>query len=381
MSQDILSSIDAAVGNLCACGCDQPLDPNGASAWYATPECQRSFLERQTTDPHDVYNRPDAAEAYVGVDHMQVPLSDPDGMHWLRRRYLQAPPSAHAPGVLREEYTLTDEQMEATLFPRLVPVPNGPDQYREWLNGLRPGSLTEEPLRRLEWGTLRSPLSRNISDISPDAYWPSEPSTVQQWIEANPTVTERVDPTPIASWAESQGLHLEPWQRSMLDAIYSPRAPEPPSPQEVMDNVRRFMSLITNGPTFVGNPETVGQVHALPGGHELEILVSDVVPDNQIIAIDNAEIERMRREAFANISLTPFDVAGFREGMRTFAAGYTQALRAAWGPIRTAFEGLAESMRQVAPIAEEILAARRARMHYLHSLYRQRCLARRRRNR
>jgi hypothetical protein len=52
---DILEAIDAAVGGKCACGCGQPLDPNGASMWFAGPSCQQRYLERQATDPHDVY--------------------------------------------------------------------------------------------------------------------------------------------------------------------------------------------------------------------------------------------------------------------------------------------------------------------------------------
>jgi hypothetical protein len=37
---DILVTIDAAIAELCACGCRRPLDPNGPSAWWATEGCQ-----------------------------------------------------------------------------------------------------------------------------------------------------------------------------------------------------------------------------------------------------------------------------------------------------------------------------------------------------
>lgn len=40
---DILQTIDAATGDLCACGCGQPLDADGPSAWWATEDCQRRW--------------------------------------------------------------------------------------------------------------------------------------------------------------------------------------------------------------------------------------------------------------------------------------------------------------------------------------------------
>jgi hypothetical protein len=77
---DILDTIDAAVQELCACGCRQPLTPDGPSAFYASPECQRRFMEAQTTDPHDVYRRDDAAP-YVGVDSAVWPLTETPTEH------------------------------------------------------------------------------------------------------------------------------------------------------------------------------------------------------------------------------------------------------------------------------------------------------------
>jgi len=319
---DILDTIDAAVGGKCACGCGQPLDPDGASMWFATQDCQWAYQQRHADNPDQVNNRPDYSiysEEWNGSPEQ------------FRRAYLDAPAHAHAPRVLTAERLrrAQDQLREHAASPRLVFTPttrvwmNGQEitQYvenvtlereegepiRVGFNGYPPtvrddirvevqqGEATyvideqrpppEVPLPRLGWGTLRSPLSRNISEISPDEYWPSDPVTTQQWIEANP-----------------------------------------------------------------------------------------------IIAIDNAEIERMRQEAFANLRITPFDVAGFQEGMRTFADSYTQAVRAAWGPIRTAFEGLAEAARQAMGVMSELDSLKRQRMHYIRSEYRQRCLARRRRN-
>jgi hypothetical protein len=58
---DILAQIDAVTDERCACGCEQPLDPQGASGWFAGQACQQRWQERQATDPHDVYRRNDPA--------------------------------------------------------------------------------------------------------------------------------------------------------------------------------------------------------------------------------------------------------------------------------------------------------------------------------
>lgn len=44
---DILDTIDAATGALCACGCGQPLPPDGPSGWWATEACQRAWQSSQ----------------------------------------------------------------------------------------------------------------------------------------------------------------------------------------------------------------------------------------------------------------------------------------------------------------------------------------------
>jgi hypothetical protein len=60
---DILDRIDAATADLCACGCNQPLDPHGASGWFAEQACQQRWNEQHATNPHDVYRRNDPAYA------------------------------------------------------------------------------------------------------------------------------------------------------------------------------------------------------------------------------------------------------------------------------------------------------------------------------
>lgn len=58
---DMLARLDSAVDELCACGCGRKLDPNGPSAWYASQDCQWSAMQRNATDPGEVYERPDPA--------------------------------------------------------------------------------------------------------------------------------------------------------------------------------------------------------------------------------------------------------------------------------------------------------------------------------
>jgi hypothetical protein len=100
---DILERIDAAVAELCACGCGRTLDPDGPSAYYATPECQRRWAGAHATDPDDVYTRPDAADVYAGADSYQVSLTGdhpperaPAGEH---RRATTLPPCPDPHGV------------------------------------------------------------------------------------------------------------------------------------------------------------------------------------------------------------------------------------------------------------------------------------------
>lgn len=73
---DVLDLIENAVDGLCACGCGTQLSPDGPSAYYASPECQRRYLARQASDPEEVRRRPDAAPVYVGRDSARVPLRE-----------------------------------------------------------------------------------------------------------------------------------------------------------------------------------------------------------------------------------------------------------------------------------------------------------------
>lgn len=62
----LLSTIDEAVDSRCACGCGRELDPNGPSAWYATPGCQWQYAQRHATNPREVYDRADAMDWNIG---------------------------------------------------------------------------------------------------------------------------------------------------------------------------------------------------------------------------------------------------------------------------------------------------------------------------
>ncbi len=75
---DVLDRIDAAVGELCACGCRIRIPADGASAYFATAACQRRWHSARATDAQDVYRRPDAA-THNPNDAARVPLNEPEG--------------------------------------------------------------------------------------------------------------------------------------------------------------------------------------------------------------------------------------------------------------------------------------------------------------
>lgn len=56
---DVLDTIDATLTGLCACGCREPLAPDGPSAYFADDACQWRWNNRRATDPGDVYRRAD----------------------------------------------------------------------------------------------------------------------------------------------------------------------------------------------------------------------------------------------------------------------------------------------------------------------------------
>lgn len=68
-SGDIVDRITAALdivaeqqnGEPCACGCGRPVDPDGASFYFATDTCQHRWHDRNVDNPEDVYRRLDAA--------------------------------------------------------------------------------------------------------------------------------------------------------------------------------------------------------------------------------------------------------------------------------------------------------------------------------
>ncbi len=256
-SQDILATIDDAVSSRCACGCGTQLDPAGESMWFAGPDCQIRFHERNTTNPHEVQNRVDAAEAYDGGDHLRIPLSEP-GVEPRTRRAART----------------------------------------HWLT---------ERLRRLSSGPLRSPMHERLR---PEDYWPLEAGRDEgslsrfEWSAVEPRdLSDSEDWSNYISGWMAEHLPERPltdFQRLVLNGTVA-SVPEPPSPAEVMDNMRRYRRLISDQPTFVGNEETVQRVNLL--GHDMDIVTSPLVPDNTIIAIDNAALNRARDEALANMSI------------------------------------------------------------------------------
>lgn len=67
---DILDRIDDTVAERCACGCGRPVG-DSVSAWFATDLCQWRWHNRHTTDPAEVYRRPDPADGYL--DNRSLP--------------------------------------------------------------------------------------------------------------------------------------------------------------------------------------------------------------------------------------------------------------------------------------------------------------------
>lgn len=83
---DVVARMDAAIDQVCACGCRLALGPDGPSAWFATQDCQRRWTEQNhADDPHDVYARYDAHLGYI-------PPAEPTPAQaaWARNDYAHA---------------------------------------------------------------------------------------------------------------------------------------------------------------------------------------------------------------------------------------------------------------------------------------------------
>lgn len=65
---DVIAAIDAAVEEKCSCGCGRQIRDDGPSAYFATQRCQAIWMDRQVTDPGDVYERDDANGANIDPD-------------------------------------------------------------------------------------------------------------------------------------------------------------------------------------------------------------------------------------------------------------------------------------------------------------------------
>jgi hypothetical protein len=484
--ESILDRIDDAVNQRCACGCGATLDPNGPSQWFASPDCQRIYSERQTTDPYDVYNRPDAA-SYPNFDGATVPLSEP--RHWLADRYLNAPPSAHAPAYrLREsavrpdgripyQYLSAGEQEALHAWCALHDVDHAvvpidarielDEATNEWLITVHMqrdghsyldenGEVAREIVRRpnraeLPWPRREEPEVRaeyrgltptrmwiddvEITDFVRDVqfepvyddsdvtrYGPTDwrdqvtRGHIAAWDETHEWVGEqaheriqRLMPpewtVPETGWvaervAELMAEHLpempplEPFQRQFLDAFYSmpwPTVPPQPSPEEVMDNVRRYMPLLDRGPTLfgsVGEPIRVGE-------YEIPVRYSPMVPDGQVVVV-SAEmmhsLDRLGADALAGMTVTSeYDFMRDQHRLRVAAPNELVAHRQVSSVFSDSIVRAAERARREAEQALAIVLrnqrfdaekdARKARMSICRKDYRSRQLARRRRNR
>ncbi|RKR92806.1 hypothetical protein BDK92_7288 [Micromonospora pisi] len=61
---DTLDQIDAAINNLCACGCGRPLSPDGESAYFRSANCQARWHNAQAHNPREVYTSEDPDYQY-----------------------------------------------------------------------------------------------------------------------------------------------------------------------------------------------------------------------------------------------------------------------------------------------------------------------------
>lgn len=295
---DILSRIDAAVESRCACGCGTQLDPAGASMWFATPDCQWRFQQQHADNPGDVYSRADAAD-YPGFDSRAVPLNE----HWLRRAYLDAPPSAHAP-TWDETHVVTDEQMEQALTwsgrlriggidlsehvrsAMLAPIAHPEDTvWREVMRGFQPGSIT-----------VSGPFEWNAAEDQPAHHSGGD------WMAVNP-VAVPADRVP----------------RGIVSAV----PPAPATPTDVIGDIRRFYERMTETEyEIVAPPSVADQLPGMPG---VEVITSDVVPDGQVYVINSRVLADSRRQMINSISFSCEPVPSFTEDAYRFrvAAHYT----------------------------------------------------------
>lgn len=214
--QSTLDAIDAAVEQLCACGCGIKLDPAGDSMWFAGPACQARFHARDTTNPGEVWNRIDAAEAYDGGDHLRVPLNAPG----VERRPLRRLPS----GPLRNPLSISRRPEDYWPF-ETVTVPTDRvdyghiaiyDETHRW--------LAEQAHERI---TRPIPPEWTVPDTSWVADWiaahmpempPLEP--FQRHLLSNMSFV--YDTTPIRTFGEqlTEGFHVAGRSiRTFLDAL------------------------------------------------------------------------------------------------------------------------------------------------------------------
>lgn len=93
---DVLDAVDDEGRLCCACGCRRVITDRSPSAYYASPECQQKWMQRQASNPQQVYQRPDAHEtihADVVEAQRQYELENPQARR-LDRSLFEVPPRA-----------------------------------------------------------------------------------------------------------------------------------------------------------------------------------------------------------------------------------------------------------------------------------------------
>lgn len=122
---DILNAIDAAVESRCACSCGRALDPNGASMWFATPECQWRYQQQHANNPHG-YGKPTVCTPPRSLEPEERPICDEvrqlaatvghdldPWQLWELQRLHDTEPGRLQPGQHIPYMVLTDAQREA----------------------------------------------------------------------------------------------------------------------------------------------------------------------------------------------------------------------------------------------------------------------------
>jgi hypothetical protein len=147
-TDQVVAGMDAAVDGECACGCRAAITPSSPSAYYASPECQQTWMARNVDNPGEVYRRADAA-AFPLADAAQQDLTEPgtgrrrtfEHVDHVHVDFRQRPPRRnliYGPGVFVPlfEYQRTCPSCDDFMTPRIYSVGDCDLSRRAWLNML-----------------------------------------------------------------------------------------------------------------------------------------------------------------------------------------------------------------------------------------------------